>query len=235
MASSAVAAVAAGLATAGLGWAIHPLLAGTAPRGTNVRLLARVPRWLGGRVPAIWRRLVRARRAASSADVLTLRSALASGASVPAAFDAVVRGNGPWAASATVVVRQLRAGMGLDATLARWAKAEPDGARGLVADALLIATITGGSQAGALDAVVSTLSERQALEREVRALGAQAKASAAVLVVTPILFAGAVAAVDPRIRSFYVGSVAGPLCLLGGLALDFCGAWWMARLVRRVS
>jgi tight adherence protein B len=174
----------------------------------------------------------RSPRPGRSQEVVRLRTALAGGASIAGAFDALARSGGPWAESAGSVVRSLRAGRPVAAVLRAWSDGDDD--RRLVADALAIATDIGGSQVGALDAVVATLAERQALGREIRALASQATASALVLVLTPLGFAVAVAVLDERVRRFYVGSALGPACVLGGLLLDAVGGWWMLRLVRSV-
>ena len=107
--------------------------------------------------------------------------------------------------------------------------------RTLLADALAISAATGGSQLRAVDAVIDAERERAALRREVRALASQAQTSAVVLVVLPVGFAVAVAAVDPRVRAFYLGSALGVGCLVVGCLLDAAGAWLMYRLVRGVS
>jgi tight adherence protein B len=198
------------------------------------------PRTLvGARVPASlgrvrWERRPSGRRARGdlAREVIRLRSAVAGGGSVAAAFGALAEAGGVWARPADDARRALRAGVPLDEALARWAADDPD--RRLVADALAIAGATGGSQVGALDAVASTLAERQALAREIRALASQASASAVLLVATPIAFAVAVGSFDARVRSFYVSSGLGPACVLGGVALDAVGGWWMRRLVRAV-
>lgn len=117
----------------------------------------------------------------------------------------------------------------------RWAVERPGTGVGLVADALALAGHSGGSQADALLGVAGTLRERQALGREVRALGSQARASAAVLVVTPIGFAAVVALVDPRIRHVLLATPLGWACLATGLLLDAMGAAWMRRLLAAAS
>jgi tight adherence protein B len=91
----------------------------------------------------------------------------------------------------------------------------------------------GGSVASVLDGVTDTLRDRIALEREVAALSSQARASAAVLVVAPVVFAVLAAVADPRVARVLLGSPLGWACLAAGAALDGVGALWMARLVGR--
>jgi len=84
-----------------------------------------------------------------------------------------------------------------------------------------------------LDGVTETLRDRVALDREVAALSSQAKASAAVLVVAPIVFAGLAGLADPRVARTLLGEPLGWACLAGGVLLDAVGAVWMSRLVGR--
>lgn len=205
--------------------------------------------WRARRAPVRWRGAGRAgaarsrlrvlphlRRTSSSLDageVAGLRASLASGRSLPRAFDDLANGGGPWAGDAAIVGAQLRAGRSQADAIDGWAERIGDSAR-LVADALSIARATGASQVAALDGAAVAISERAALRREVRALSSQAVASCAVIVSTPILFALVVATVDPRVRAFSTSSLVGVACVASGLALDVVGAWWMARLVRSV-
>lgn len=97
--------------------------------------------------------------------------------------------------------------------------------------ALRLAVHTGGPATVVLDAAASTLHERVALAREVRALATQARTSAAVMVVAPIVFLLLAGGTDRRAIEFFA-SGPGVLCLLTGLALEGAGALWMARIVR---
>ena len=209
----------------------------TAPR--TARDLVAGPRWW---TPVLEqaRALVRgwARPAGGTGEpvsLLQLRTAVAHGASLNQAFTAVAGGGGDWAEGARRACSRVRAGAPLHDALDQWAAEDPDAAVALAADALAIASASGGSLVRAIDAVVDAVRERRQLHREVRALASQAQASAAVLVVMPVAFAAAVAGLDPRIRDFYLASAGGPLCLVAGAVLDGLGLWWMLRLVRRVG
>jgi Flp pilus assembly protein TadB len=73
------------------------------------------------------------------------------------------------------------------------------------------------------------------MQAEVRALATQARASAGVLAIAPVAFAGLVATVEPRAVAFLVASPLGVACLLLGLGLEGAGAAWMAHITRSVS
>jgi tight adherence protein C len=73
------------------------------------------------------------------------------------------------------------------------------------------------------------------VRREVRALSAQARASAVVIGIAPVAFLLVVAVADPTAIGFLVGSPAGLMCLGSGLGLDALGALWMRRIVARAA
>ncbi|MEY2404355.1 MAG: tight adherence protein, partial [Acidimicrobiaceae bacterium] len=101
----------------------------------------------------------------------------------------------------------------------------------LAAAALGLGAELGGAAARSLDGVAGTLRDRNGIRREVRALSAQARASAVVIGAAPVAFLLVVAAADPGALGFLVGSGFGLLCLGSGVALDAIGAWWMRRIV----
>lgn len=176
----------------------------------------------------------RPRGGAAVDDLAVLRAAVASGSSLEQALEAVALGRGPWSAAAEAVVLAGRRGSPLQDGLDAWASVAADAEVSLLVAALGIAGATGGSHGLALQGVADAVAERRALHREIRALSSQARASAAVLVLTPAAFAVVVALVDPRVLAFWTSSLAGPVTFLVGLALDLAGAAWMAALVRRV-
>jgi tight adherence protein B len=172
---------------------------------------------------------------ADPAPLLRFRTAIERGASVLQAFESVAAGTGPWVAGADRLVRRVRVGAAVQDAVDSWATEEGDPSLRLLADALAISTTTGGSHVRAVDAVIDAVRARASLQREVRALASQAQTSAIVLVILPFAFAVVVAALDARVRRFYVGSTLGPVCLLAGCALDALGGWLMLRMVRSVA
>lgn len=227
--SSTAAACGVAVAVGALGWLARPLVLATVPaRSPDQRGRHGVRRSLG--VGFAWPTRVPSGDVVG--EVVRVRMALAAGRSLLGAFTELARAGGPWSAPAAHLVRQVRAGVAMHEALDAWACADEEPA--LVADALAIAGATGGSQVAALDAVAATLRDRRSLQREIRALSAQAWASALVVVAAPLGFAVLVALLDARVRAFYVSTLAGPACLVGGVLLDAVGAWWMATLIRRV-
>lgn len=160
-------------------------------------------------------------------------ASLRAGSSLVQALEAAARRPGPVGEDVSRVLAHYGEGVTLQSALDAWSARQP--ATVLLADALALAGATGASQVRALAGVSASLRERQALAREVRALGAQARLSAVVMVVTPMAFAAIVSLVDPRIRHFLVGTFSGWVCLALGALLDLIGAWWMHRLIAGVG
>jgi tight adherence protein B len=120
--------------------------------------------------------------------------------------------------------------------LAGWAA--PPGASAdvrLVAAALTLGAHAGGEVARAVDRIAVTLRERAELRGEVRALATQARASAAMLTLAPLGFAGLVASVEPAAIGFLLTTPIGLLCLVLGLALNAAGAAWMSHITRSAA
>jgi tight adherence protein B len=133
-------------------------------------------------------------------------------------------------ADLTDVVRRVERGASLEAALDEWCRGRPLAPVELTAIALGLGARFGGRQAAAVDAIGDTLRTRIGLRREVRALSAQARASAWVMSATPFAFAVVAAALDPRVASVLVASPLGWACLAAGVALNGAGAVWMARI-----
>lgn len=107
---------------------------------------------------------------------------------------------------------------------------QPSAQMDLVVAALCLGYEAGGAQARALDGVATTLRASLSLSSEVRALSSQARISALVIGVAPLVFALFAIATDSRTGAFLFGSPGGLLLLATGLSLDLIGWVWMRRL-----
>ena len=154
---------------------------------------------------------------------------LRSGATLPTAIVGVGTDDDVFASLA----RDIVSGRPLVPAVMRWRDAEPMPNRRLAATALELSADAGGASARVLDGVAESLRDRVALEREVAALSSQARATAVLLVVAPIVFAAVAGAADPRILATLFGSPIGWACLAIGITLDVLGASWMVRLLGR--
>jgi tight adherence protein B len=206
--------------------------AGRVDLGTSVDRLRS-----GGRrvIDAAWPDRRRAQRDAQLPELLDrLAASLRGGESASAALvalDGSLPLPEPLATELRPVVEALRHGAGIQVALAGWAGSPTSSAEvRLVAAALSLGTGVGGEVARAVDRTAATLRERQELRGEVRALATQARASAAVLALAPLAFAGLVATIEPAATTFLVASPVGWACLGGGLVLELVGAVWMSRI-----
>lgn len=105
----------------------------------------------------------------------------------------------------------------------------------MVRAVLRVGLSSGSALAVSLDRAAGSLQDRAELQREVRALSAQARASVMVLTVAPLLFLALMSFADPRIVSTAVGTSSGRVALMAGLVLDAGGWVWMRRLVDGVD
>lgn len=161
----------------------------------------------------------------------TARS-LRSGASLRGALAEASAAAGPeLGRDLATVVHGAERGLGLGLALDRWAHARPLPGVRLATAAIALGHET-GSPARALDGVAATLRDRQALDREVRALSSQARISGVVIAAAPLGFAVLAVGLDGATAAFLLGTPAGLGCLVAGLALDGAAAWWMARITR---
>lgn len=172
------------------------------------------------------------------------------GRAVPDSLDAIARSSragssvvqalsaldGPDASAAdrvlASVAHRVERGESLDHALGVVAERHQVPAVRLAITALIVGTETGGAPARAVEGVAATLRDRAALEREAEAHSSQARASALVLVLAPILFGFFAVSTDPRVADFLFRSWAGWVCLAAGLGLDAAGWWWMRSITR---
>ncbi len=142
----------------------------------------------------------------------------------------------PLGSELRVMADSLAHGAAVAVALARWA-ASPESSADvrLVAAALTLGADAGGEVARAVDRIAATLRERSELHAEVQSLATQARASAGVLALAPLAFAGLVATIEPKAVAFLVTTPIGWACLSAGLGLEAIGATWMARITGRAA
>src|SRR4051794_31512095 len=177
-------------------------------------------------------------RAIESALPLALEGTargLRAGASLRDALaDAAVTVPDPLCTELAAIARDAEQGGSLTEALERWGTRRRQRGVRLAVAALALVAETGGAPARTLDAVAATLRERSSLEREVRALATQARASAGVVAVVPLVFVVLMTLVDPSSGAFLLSTPSGLLCMVTGLALDGVGGLWMRQITRSV-
>lgn len=159
-----------------------------------------------------------------------ISNGLRSGLSLTAALhEAAEHGPGPL----MVDVRRclaVAAGRGVGAGLVDWRERRPSTGVRLAVAALSLSAELGGA-CRPIEGVAASLRERGAIEREARALSAQARASAAVIIGAPLVFLVLLGLSDDGVLPFFTQTTLGFSCL----AADGGGAWWMLRIVRAAS
>jgi tight adherence protein B len=186
-------------------------------------------------MPAVVRGLTRRRRDgradAALPDVLeAVARGLRSGASLLLALDEAVATAGPLAGDLHRITAEATHGSDLAAALERWSVARPLPGVQLAVSALCLGIEAGGAQARAVDGVAATLRQRHGVAAEARALGAQARMSALVIALAPVVFCALTSTTDARTAHFLLRTTTGQLLLVTGVALDVVGALWMNRL-----
>jgi tight adherence protein B len=164
-----------------------------------------------------------------------LAAGLRAGLSLPVALrQSVPTEPGPLRDDLAAIGAALDAGVPLARCLEHWRSRRPTPGTRLVTATLALCWALGG-RSRPLDGVASTLRDRLAVEREVSAVSAQARASAVVLLATPWVFLAFSALQDPDVLPFLVGHPVGVTCLGAGIALDAGGAWLMSRIIGAVT
>jgi tight adherence protein B len=133
------------------------------------------------------------------------------------------------------VVQRIDAGAGVVTTIDRWAAELDHPDADLVRAVLNTGVTNGGAMAASLDRAADSLRERAELRREIRALSSQARTSALVLTIAPVVFLVLMSSLDPTIVSAVIGTTIGRVGFVAGVVLDVAGWLWMRRMVVEVA
>lgn len=203
--------------------------------GLFLGLLGLTVALVGGHV---WLNLKGARRQAAflaeMPDALQLvASGLASGYSFPQAIDSVVReGRQPVAEEFGRALAEARLGVPLEDALENVANRMDSQDFHWVVMAIRVQRDVGGNLSEVLQTVCNTMRERSALRRQVKALSAEGRLSAVVLVLLPVLVGGYLALMNPVFFAPMLNTSVG-LALLGFCAVSMTiGGLWMKKLVK---
>jgi tight adherence protein B len=191
--------------------------------------------WLGMRLLVSFR--MGRRRAAFGEqlpDVLQLlASSLQSGFSLAQALDAVVReGSQPAAGEFSRALGEARIGADLaDALDGVAARMDSQDMRWSVM-AIRIQRSVGGNLAEVLRNTIATMRERAFLRRHVKALSAEGRLSAYILVALPIVLGGWLFYSSRAYMQLLYTTTFGLMMLTGAVALVVIGAFWMRALIK---
>ncbi|MET8760940.1 VWA domain-containing protein [Lentzea sp. NPDC004782] len=191
--------------------------------------------WL---VTALYVRMRRSKRRAAFADQLPdvlqlIASSLRSGFSLPQSIDAVVRDDTqPTAGEFSRALAATRIGAELEDALERVASRMQSADLAWVVMAVRIQRQVGGNLAEVLLNTVATMRDRSQTRRHVRALSAEGRLSAYVLVGLPVFLAGFLFWFRADYMRPLYSTLIGLVMLSAAAVLVVLGSLWMRKLVR---
>ncbi len=179
-----------------------------------------------------------ARRQAAFADQLDdslqlMASSLRAGHSLLRAVDAVsTEAAAPTSEEFARIVNETRVGRDLGDALDEVAERTGSDDFRWVAQAIAIHREVGGNLAEVLDAVGNTIRERNAIRRQVKALSAEGKLSAIVLMALPFGVTAFLSVSNPDYLAKFTESLAGYALLVVATVLLLVGALWLRKTVQ---
>jgi len=177
------------------------------------------------------------RRQAAFADQLDdslqlMASSLRAGHSLLRALDSVSHeAASPTAEEFTRIVNETRVGRDLSDSLEEVAARMGSDDFTWVAQAIAIHREVGGNLAEVLDTVGSTIRERNAIRRQVKALSAEGKLSAVVLMALPFGVTGFISLTNPAYLAKFTQSLAGWAMLAVAATMLAVGGLWLKKTV----
>ncbi len=191
--------------------------------------------WVGSRLFLAFRA---SRRCAAFAtglpDLLQLvAGSLRSGFSLPQALDAVVRdGSQPVAGEVSRALAEARLGVDMEDGLDSVAERMRSRDLTWTVMAIRIQRTVGGNLAEVLMTTVQTMRERAQVRRQVRALTAEGRLSAYILVALPVAVGGWLFLTRPTYMHPLVSEPMGVVMLAIAGALVVVGSFWLSKLVK---
>lgn len=165
----------------------------------------------------------------------TMSNALRAGFSINQAFESVVEsGEKPIAQEFSVLLQQMRVGMGFEDALASLDRRVASDDLSLVCTAIDIARRTGGNLTEIFDRISDTIRARMRIERRVRTLTAQGRLQGIVVSLMPLVLGLAMFVLRPNIMKPFLFSTRGMVCVGAVLALIAVG-WLLIRKIVRID
>jgi tight adherence protein B len=177
------------------------------------------------------------RRQAAFADQLDdslqlMAGSLRAGHSLLRAVDSVSsEADAPTSEEFARIVNETRVGRDLNDALDEVAERMGSDDFTWVAQAIAIHREVGGNLAEVLDAVSQTIRERNAIRRQVKALSAEGKLSAIVLMALPFGVAGFISLTNPSYMAKFTESTTGYAMLAAAVVMLLLGAFWLKKTV----
>jgi tight adherence protein B len=196
-----------------------------------------LPLLVGGVLPMLYVKFKASRRMAAfeaqlPETLITMAASLKAGHSFNAALNSVVRdGAEPTAAELTRVHSEIQLGMPSEQALEAMAKRMNSTNFGFVVMAVNIQRTVGGSLADILDMVADTVRSRQQFTQKVKALTAQGRMSAYVLLAMPVLMGLAIDVMNPGYISVLFNTTAGNVLIVIAMVSMGIGAVIIRKIV----
>jgi tight adherence protein B len=178
------------------------------------------------------------RRQAAFADQLDdslqlMAGSLRAGHSLLRAVDSVAQeADAPIAEEFSRIVNETRVGRDLNDALDEVAERMGSDDFTWVAQAIAIHREVGGNLAEVLDAVGHTIRERNAIRRQVKALSAEGKLSAIVLMALPFGVTGFISMTNPSYIATFTQSLTGYAMLAAAVVMLLVGGLWLKSTVK---
>lgn len=191
--------------------------------------------------PILFVLVKRARRLARFYEMLPdtlqlMAGSLSAGYGVLQSIDMVTKeSEDPMSTEFNRVLVESRLGMPLEESLENMAERMDSADFRWVVLAMNIQREVGGNLAQLMQTVATTLREREALRRHIKALAAEGKLSAIVLVALPIFLAGYLVLVNPEYVGTLVESLIGWVMIIGGIIGMIIGIFWIRGLIRAIE
>ncbi|MGO4583848.1 type II secretion system F family protein [Arthrobacter sp. 2RAF6] len=162
-----------------------------------------------------------------------LSGGMRAGHSLLRAVDATAQeSEAPMTEEMSRIVNETRIGRDLGASLNDVAIRTGSEDFGWIAQAIEIHREVGGDLAEVLDHVGETIRDRNQIRRQVRALSAEGRMSALVLLALPVVMFIALLFINPSYAHTFTSTVPGYLMLAAAAVMLSVGAWWLSRLIK---
>jgi len=184
-----------------------------------------------------WIKRMRGKRSQAFADQLestleVIASALRAGHSFPSALNTVaVDAQSPTAEEFARVVNANRLGVDIVASMRTLAERMESEDFAWVTDAVAIQRDTGGNLSEILDRVGETIRERNELNKKIRAISAEGRASGWVMAGVPLVLGGFIAWANPETFSPMYTTGIGRILLVVCAVFYVVGFVWMRKIV----
>ncbi len=162
-----------------------------------------------------------------------LSGGMRAGHSLLRAVDATAQeSEAPMTEEMSRIVNETRIGRDLGESLSDVAIRTKSEDFGWIAQAIEIHREVGGDLAEVLDHVGETIRDRNQIRRQVRALSAEGRMSALVLLALPVVMFIALLFINPSYAHTFTSTVPGYLMLAAAAVMLSVGAWWLSRLIK---